>query len=73
MHNSTVRIPTFLFFVSALQKIQNKTYIKMRSVTTRRIKKSAKSKKRTSSPQKVDSIGVHDKNNFRVVIVLLLC
>jgi hypothetical protein len=31
--------------VSALQKIQNETYIKMRSVTTRRFKKSATFKK----------------------------
>ena len=31
--------------VSALQKIQNETYSKMRSVTTRRLKKSAKFKK----------------------------
>ena len=33
--------------VSALQKIQNETYIKMRSVTTRRFRKSATMNKRT--------------------------
>jgi hypothetical protein len=45
-----------LVLVSALRKIQNETYIKMRSVTTRRFKKSATFKKRTSSSQKFDSI-----------------
>jgi hypothetical protein len=33
------------FFVSALQKIRNETYVKMRSVTTRRFKKSTTFKK----------------------------
>jgi len=36
---------TTFVLVSALQKIQNETYIKMRSVTTRRFKKSATLKK----------------------------
>jgi hypothetical protein len=42
--------------VSALQKIQNETDIKMRSVTTQRLKKSAK--RGLKSPQKLDSIGI---------------
>jgi hypothetical protein len=45
--------------ISALQKIQNETYIKMRSVTTRRLKKNQlESKQRTSSTQKMDSKGL---------------
>ena len=36
----------FFALVYALQKIQNETYIKMRSVATRRLKKSAIPKKR---------------------------
>jgi hypothetical protein len=48
--------PNIFVLVSALRKIQNETYIKMRSVTTRRFKKSATFTKRT--PQNSDSIGL---------------
>jgi len=44
--------------LSALQKIQNETYIKMRSVTTRRFKKSATLKKEDLISSKLDSIGL---------------
>ena len=37
--------PNIFVLVSALQEVQNETYIKMRSVTTRRLKKSATVKK----------------------------
>jgi hypothetical protein len=37
--------PNIFVLLSALPKIQNETYIKMRSVTTRRLKKSAEVKK----------------------------
>ena len=52
--------PNIFVLLSAQPKIQNETYIKMRSVTTRRLKKSAKVKKNiTSSPQKLDSTGLN--------------
>ena len=41
--------------VSALQKIRNESRIKMRSVTTRRFKKSATFKKEELPPQKLDN------------------
>ena len=44
--------------VSSLQKIQNETHIKMRSVTTRRFKKSATFKQEDSPPLNLDSIGL---------------
>ena len=50
--------PNIFVPVSALQKIQNETYIKMRSVTTRRLKSQLQSKQRNSSPQKLDSKGL---------------
>ena len=53
--------PNTVVLVCAVQKIQNKTYIKMRSV-----KYQLQSKKRTSSPQKLDSIELtwFRKSNF---------
>jgi len=47
--------PNTFVLVSALQNVQNETYIKIRNFTKRRLKKSGKPKKRTASPQKVDS------------------
>jgi len=44
--------PTIFVLVSALQNIQNEAYIRRRSVTTRRIKKSATVKTETSTFQK---------------------
>jgi hypothetical protein len=41
--------------VPALQKMENETIVKMRSVTTRKLKKSATVKKRVSSPQRLNS------------------
>jgi len=46
--------PSNFVLVSALQKIQNETYIKMRSVTTRRLKKSATVKKEDSISSKTE-------------------
>jgi len=43
----------FFVLVYALQKMQKETYIKMRSVTTRRFKKSATSKKENLISQKI--------------------
>jgi hypothetical protein len=40
-YHFTVRIPIFLFLRLHCKKIQKDAYIKMRDVTTRRIKKSA--------------------------------
>ena len=51
--------PNIFVLVSTLQKMQNETCIKMRSVTTRRLKISPTIKKRSSSPQKFDSIGIN--------------
>ena len=45
--------------VSALQKILNETYIKMRSVTTRRFKKSATFKKRKRGLLKIGKLRVN--------------
>jgi len=50
-HNSFV-------LVSALRKIHNETYIKMRSVTTRRLKNQLHTKRRTSAPLKLYSMGL---------------
>ena len=43
--------------VSALQKIQNETYIQMTKVTTRQLKKVTYIQKRGQSPQTLDSVG----------------
>ena len=58
--------PNIFVLVSALQKIQNETYIHMRCVTTRRLTKSASVKKGTSSPEKLNYIGLtlFRKSNF---------
>jgi hypothetical protein len=59
--------PNVFVLVSVLQKIQNETYIKMRSVTSRKLETSATIKKRSSSRQEFDSIGLtwfRDSNMF---------
>ena len=50
-------LPNIFVLVSAMNKIQNETYINIRNVTTRKLKKSATVKKRTFL-QKFDSIGL---------------
>jgi hypothetical protein len=55
-HNKQATV--FFVLVSALQKIQNDTYIKMRSVTTQRFKKSATFKKEEINSLKLESIGL---------------
>jgi hypothetical protein len=47
-----------IFVLSALQKVQNETYIKMRTSLHKDLKISYSKKKRTSSPQKFNSIGI---------------
>jgi len=51
--------PNIFVLVSALQKIQNKTYIKMRSVTTRRFRKSASFKQENLISSKPGQYGVN--------------
>ena len=46
--------PNIFVLVSTLQKIQNETYIKMRSVTTRTFKKSAAFKKEDLNSSKIE-------------------
>jgi hypothetical protein len=58
LHAVCFKVLVFFVLVSALQNIQNETYIHMRRVTTIRLKISASVKKETSSPQKLTYVGL---------------